>query len=60
MSNWNHDESKWDEVGVTGSMLGVTGIYWERQGATGIILEATGVMLALKWSNWDHTGSHWH
>lgn len=29
VSNWNHAESNWEEVGVTGSMLAVTGIYWD-------------------------------
>lgn len=60
VNNWNHAESSWEEVRVTGTMLAVTGIYWERQAGTGIILEATGVMLALTGTNWDHTGGHWH
>ena len=59
VNNWNHAESNWEEVRETESMLGLTGIYWERQGVTGIILEATGLMLGLTGSKWGPLGSYW-
>lgn len=51
VSNWNPAESTWEEEGVTGSMLGVTGIYWERQPVTGITVEATDIKLGVTGSD---------